>query len=82
MKCNCKDYNGGQCYNCINGAHNTCSGKHKCNAQTKTVKAWIRQGELDSVIAGHYGIMYGKNGIGRIPCVITYKLPDTGKGEK
>lgn len=22
--CNCKEYNGGQCYNCLNGAHKYC----------------------------------------------------------
>lgn len=22
--CNCKAYNGGQCYNCLNGAHRIC----------------------------------------------------------
>ncbi len=22
--CNCNDYNGGQCYNCLNGAHENC----------------------------------------------------------
>lgn len=25
--CKCKEYNGGQCYNCLNGAHNICSKK-------------------------------------------------------
>lgn len=23
-KCDCKEYNGGQCYNCLNGAHKYC----------------------------------------------------------
>ena len=31
--CNCKDYNGTQCYNCLNGAHRICSGKKKCNGK-------------------------------------------------
>ena len=22
--CDCKEYNGGQCYNCLNGAHSHC----------------------------------------------------------
>lgn len=28
--CNCTDYNGGQCYNCLNGAHSMCQAKKKC----------------------------------------------------
>lgn len=24
--CKCKSYNGGQCYNCLNGAHDLCTG--------------------------------------------------------
>jgi len=28
--CKCTDYNGGQCYNCLNGAHRICeAGKCK-----------------------------------------------------
>lgn len=27
--CNCTDYNGSQCYNCLNGFHKGCSSK--CN---------------------------------------------------
>lgn len=30
--CSCTDYNGGQCYNCLNGAHEICEakGNKKC----------------------------------------------------
>ena len=28
--CKCTSYNGGQCYNCLNGAHDICSGTPKC----------------------------------------------------
>jgi hypothetical protein len=27
--CNCREYNDGQCYNCLNGAHRLCEGKCK-----------------------------------------------------
>lgn len=40
--CNCKEYNGGQCYNCLNGAHEFCDGgckqkndKHPYNCNKK-----------------------------------------------
>jgi len=41
--CTCTDYNGGQCYNCLNGAHQWCEakGKSKCkkgNAKLMGVK--------------------------------------------
>lgn len=29
--CKCTDYNGGQCYNCLNGAHRICEAKKKCS---------------------------------------------------
>lgn len=28
--CKCTDYNGGQCYNCLNGAHKICEAKKRC----------------------------------------------------
>ncbi len=28
--CSCTSYNGGQCYNCLNGAHDICEGEVKC----------------------------------------------------
>ena len=31
--CSCTSYNGGQCYNCLNGAHSTCSSKNKCKGR-------------------------------------------------
>jgi hypothetical protein len=27
--CDCKNYNGGQCYNCLNGFHRGCDGRCK-----------------------------------------------------
>jgi hypothetical protein len=30
--CKCTGYNGGQCYNCLNGAHELCSCKPKCKS--------------------------------------------------
>jgi hypothetical protein len=35
--CRCKSYNGGQCYNCLNGAHSICSGDPKCRKQNSPV---------------------------------------------
>jgi hypothetical protein len=29
--CDCKSYNGRQCYNCLNGAHDICEGEPRCN---------------------------------------------------
>ena len=29
-RCACTGYNGGQCYNCINGAHELCDHTPKC----------------------------------------------------
>lgn len=31
--CKCKGYNGGQCYNCLNGAHHICDSKPKCRVK-------------------------------------------------
>jgi len=28
--CSCISYNGKQCYNCLNGAHEFCGSKNKC----------------------------------------------------
>jgi hypothetical protein len=28
--CTCTNYNGGQCYNCLNGAHDICEARPKC----------------------------------------------------
>ena len=33
--CTCDDYNGGQCYNCLNGAHRICEGEKPCNLHKK-----------------------------------------------
>jgi hypothetical protein len=33
--CTCDSYNGDQCYNCLNGAHNICEGETKCNRSRK-----------------------------------------------
>lgn len=35
--CKCTGYNGSQCYNCLNGAHNICEAKPKCKVKTKSV---------------------------------------------
>jgi hypothetical protein len=35
--CDCTSYNGGQCYNCLNGFHSHCEGKKKC--ETKDSKS-------------------------------------------
>lgn len=32
--CACKGYNGGQCYNCLNGAHRMCSCAKKCRKRS------------------------------------------------
>lgn len=32
--CKCTDYNGGQCYNCLNGAHDICHAKRKCGKRS------------------------------------------------
>lgn len=31
--CKCADYNGGQCYNCLNGAHDICHADKRCKAK-------------------------------------------------
>ena len=31
--CKCKDYNGGQCYNCLNGAHDICEASKGCKTK-------------------------------------------------
>lgn len=31
--CKCTDYNGGQCYNCINGAHDICDAVKGCRCK-------------------------------------------------
>lgn len=33
--CKCKEYNGGQCYNCLNGAHHICV--KKCKTKTTSI---------------------------------------------
>lgn len=44
--CDCTSYNGGPCYNCINGAHHICdSGKRVCPA---AVSATTRQSKEDA----------------------------------
>lgn len=35
--CTCTSYNGGQCYNCLNGAHHICEAKRKCGFKTRSV---------------------------------------------
>lgn len=41
--CDCKEYNGGQCYNCINGAHEYCEACGKKNAKQMGVKIIIKE---------------------------------------
>jgi hypothetical protein len=36
--CTCTYYNGGQCYNCLNGAHELCDGKDKKKCKKKNAK--------------------------------------------
>lgn len=31
--CKCTDYNGTQCYNCLNGAHDICDSRKKCKTR-------------------------------------------------
>lgn len=31
--CKCTDYNGDQCYNCLNGAHDICEARKKCKTR-------------------------------------------------
>ena len=35
--CRCTAYNGGQCYNCLNGAHDICSATKKCRQRRDKV---------------------------------------------
>ncbi len=35
--CGCTAYNGGQCYNCLNGAHNICNAEKRCRVKTAKV---------------------------------------------
>ncbi len=43
-KCACTDYNGGQCYNCLNGAHDICKSPDGCKTLT-AYQQGIREGE-------------------------------------
>ena len=36
--CKCTEYNGGQCYNCLNGAHDICSAPDGCRTKPSTQK--------------------------------------------
>jgi hypothetical protein len=37
--CDCTKYNGGPCYNCLNGAHNICdNGQGKCSKAASVAK--------------------------------------------
>lgn len=36
--CTCTSYNGKQCYNCLNGAHDICSANKKCNRAKQKIK--------------------------------------------
>lgn len=31
--CKCTDYNGDQCYNCLNGAHDICAARKRCKTR-------------------------------------------------
>ncbi len=31
--CKCKYYNGKQCYNCLNGAHDICEAQNRCKVK-------------------------------------------------
>ena len=35
--CKCTSYNGQQCYNCLNGAHDICGGTPKCKQKRDKV---------------------------------------------
>lgn len=35
--CKCTDYNGGQCYNCLNGAHKICEAAKKCKKRNSKI---------------------------------------------
>jgi len=35
--CKCKAYNGGQCYNCLNGAHHICEARGGCKTKTRGI---------------------------------------------
>lgn len=35
--CNCTGYNGGQCYNCLNGLHSACDATPKCDLANSSV---------------------------------------------
>ncbi len=51
--CNCKDYNGGQCYNCLNGAHEFCSAKKICrnkNSKQLGLPIVIKQRPMKKII--------------------------------
>lgn len=37
--CSCTEYNGSQCYNCLNGAHSICSGKRRCKKSRASYKS-------------------------------------------
>lgn len=40
--CNCRAYNGGPCYNCLNGGHAICEGTSPCSSKKVSVgpKSW------------------------------------------
>lgn len=46
IKCKCTDYNGGQCYNCLNGGHYLCTAEKGCDARPAVDKE-ILNTELD-----------------------------------
>lgn len=55
--CNCTNYNGGQCYNCLNGAHSICEQKAPCNK-----KAALTSKDVSEAIEWLRGIMdYGQH---------------------
>jgi hypothetical protein len=35
--CKCTDYNGGQCYNCLNGCHSICAAGKRCRTRNSKV---------------------------------------------
>lgn len=42
--CKCVEYNDGQCYNCLNGAHDICEAKKGCKtSRAKQVGLLIKE---------------------------------------
>ena len=50
--CDCKNYNGGQCYNCLNGQHSICEQKGGCKKISLPKNTMIGKKKTNAIMVG------------------------------